>query len=94
MFFIIRSSWNGEVIGIIDERLVLPPEKVGKMINRYPHGGIMGTKLLIIINAILNDGLWKNKAWGWYEITQAEYETYRDLHGFHVIKYVPCRHLT
>jgi len=76
MFYTIRKRPDGEVLGIFSTREVL-----GFIPNNYPT-----TRDVDLITGIITkdlgmdiDSLWVD------EITQPEYETYRDLHQFHVI---------
>ena len=80
MYYIIRrrheiTKWvnaEGEVLGIFNASKVPIP-------HNYPSLQDGLTKI-VERNLNLTVGYWY-----WVKITQAEYETYRDLHGFHVI---------
>jgi len=76
MFYTIRKRPSGEVLGILSARKVL-----GFIPDNYP--AARDVDLIVgIITKDLDldiDDLWVD------EITQPEYETYRDLHQFHVI---------
>jgi len=71
MYYLIRWSRDDEVAGIMD---------TGSDILFYSNRGY-GT-LIVAIKEHFNT----ESHFGWERITQAEYETYRDLHGFEVIK--------
>ena len=87
MYLIIRSDVNWDVLGILDESTIRGPSDMNIESYSYAAYGrlghlVMDSDLMHFINANLGGF----EDWGWGRITQAEYETYRDLHGFHVIK--------
>ena len=78
MFLIIRSSYNdNEVLGILDQSEVL-----GIRVEEPSGENFIRAKLIRIIERTLSTNVMN---WYWEEITKAEYETYRYLHGFRVI---------
>ena len=69
---------NGEVLAILCMREVIILD--GRGSHPYWHN-IRD----LLITAVENDLNIDRKIWYFHQITQPEYETYRDLHGFHVI---------
>ncbi len=87
MYIIIRGDVNEDVLGILNESIIRDPSDMN--IESYSYAVydcidhlVMDSDLMDIISADLGGF----EDWGWERITQAEYETYRDLHEFHVIK--------
>ena len=81
-YYLIRSNETKEVFGILSKDNVLVKEDYDLIRqNEWAYFGAIVAKLEYITG--LNVGA-KNWYWIWEEITQAEYETYRDLHGFRV----------
>ena len=68
---------NGEVLAIlcVREVIILGSEN-------HPYGHNVRDRIVEIVEKDLNVD---RKIWYFHQITQPEYETYRDLHGFHVI---------
>ena len=90
MFYIIHSRLRSEVLGIVDEREVLDPDQVGNMIDpkvyhpgKYHIEDAMRDRLRYVIECNIESD---HSNWTWQEITEAEYGTYRVLHGFKVFK--------
>ena len=92
MFFLIRWKGSHEAIAIMDGDLLLTAEEIEKAFAPYkdlPPGSITaGTnelrwRLIDIVEQNVKAG---QVNWYWESISEAEYETYRDLHGFEVIK--------
>ena len=75
MFYLIRSRRTKEGLGIISVHEVLDSSDFTDFID-------IREWLIIVIeeNLTLN-----YRDWYFEQITQAEYETYRDLHGFRVL---------
>ncbi len=70
-FYLIRNRGTKDVLGILNVREVV------------------GTHTVITLNKIVNIIGWNlnlgpAERWNMEHISQAEYETYRDLHGFRV----------
>ena len=87
MYVMIRSDVNEDVLGILDESIIRDPSDMNiESYSYFVYGRlghlVMDSDLMHIISADLGGF----EDWGWEQITQAEYETYRDLHGFYVIK--------
>ena len=86
MYIIIHSNNDDrDVLGILDESTVRDPTDM--TIESYSYSKFSRTGPLVMDNKIMDDisadlGL---DEWCWVRITKAEYETYRDLYGFHVI---------
>ena len=72
MYYLIRWLNNNEVAGILNAR--------GDMLY-YSSVGVQ-SKIIVTIKEHFNT----DSHFRWERITQAEFETYRDLHGFEVIK--------
>ena len=70
-FYLIRNKGTKDVLGIINAREVVAPRTV-----------ITLNRIVSIIGRNLNLG--PAERWNMECISQAEYETYRDLHGFRV----------
>lgn len=87
MYIIIRSDVNWDVLGILDESTIRDPSDMNIKSYSYAVYGCLG-RLVMDNNLIhiIRVDLGGFEDWGWERITQAEYETYRDLHEFHVIK--------
>jgi len=91
MFFLIRegSGFDGyEVLGIVSDCDILTSEEYEDMITNYKHTGLLhtyyaGCVMTKRVQYIIQSNI-LIKHWSWEHITQAEYETYRDLHGFRV----------
>lgn len=91
MFYIIHNRLKSEVLGIVDEREVLDPDQVGNMIDlsvyhppgKYHIEDAMRDRLRHVIECNIES---YHTNWSWEEITEAEYGTYRVLHGFKVFK--------
>lgn len=96
MFFIVRTKSTKEILGIVDERMVLRPEVVDTMVDdlwrkwagHILHDGWISedcmraaTWTIIEKNVPVKH---RQDWWYWKEISQAEFETYRDLYGFKV----------
>ena len=98
MFFIVRTKSTKEILGIVDERMVLRPEAVGTMVDdlwRNWTGHILPDEWIsedcmraatwtVIEKNVVDSVKHCQDWWYWKEISQAEFETYRDLHGFKV----------
>jgi len=69
-----RRRRDGEVLAILYVREVMDLGSESWIDIRSPLVKIIEKDLNIV------------DKWYFHQITQAEYETYRDLHGFHVIK--------
>ena len=85
----IRSDVNEDVLGILDESTVRGPSDMNIESYSYSVYGRRGPDYLVMdgdLMRIITVDLGGFEDWGWERITQAEYETYRDLHGFYVIK--------
>ncbi len=89
MFFLIRDANYIEVLGIVNEHEVLESSEIDQeiarcakhgMLESYRKGNVMSVVLINIIRSNLN-----LEHWIWEGISQAEFETYRDLHGFRVL---------
>jgi hypothetical protein len=82
------TDWKNtmEVAGIMDTEAVLANDDFHKTYKRLGIKGdanILRTKLAkIVADNLQRDGFY----WYWEIISQAEYETYRDLHEFRVMK--------
>ena len=73
MHYLIRLKVTKDVLGIISAREVLgPSERITDSVKLY---------FIVQYNLNFGPGLWDME-----HISQAEYETYRDLHGFRVLK--------
>ena len=86
MYVMIRSDVNEDVLGILDESIIRDPSDMNiESYSYFVYGRlghlVMDSDLMHIISTDLGF-----EDWGWEQITQAEYETYRDLHEFYVIK--------
>jgi len=81
MYYLIRSYPSKEVLGLLSRADVLTEKEYEPYRECSPDiaCGCLHLRLRGIINACY--GNWTMEA-----ITQSEYETYRDLHGFKVIK--------
>ena len=66
---------NGEVLAILCMREVI-------ILGHHPYWRNLRDRIVEIVEKDLNVD---RKIWYFHQITQPEYETYRDLHGFHVI---------
>ena len=95
MFYLIREWRTKTVIGIMSEFEVLEPRDRLDIANELARGGskltidnLVARKLIDIVNWNMDNikpGLaaeWIYEMWNWEPISQAEYETYRDLHEF------------
>ena len=72
MHYLIRLKATKDVLGIISAREVLdPPERITDSMQLH---------LIVQSNLKFGPGHWDME-----HISQAEYETYRDLHGFRVL---------
>lgn len=92
MFIMIRSTErDNEVLAIFDENMLLNPndlkEFVIKNFSQTLNGSTGRSGILVMAAHILEivDSKLDTSDWGWEEITQAEFETYRDLHNFRVL---------
>lgn len=91
MFFLIRGSGgfgNNEVLGIVNDCDILTPEEYEDMIENYMQSALLdtyyaGCVMTKRVQYIIQSNI-KIMHWSWDNITQAEYETYRDLHEFTV----------
>jgi hypothetical protein len=91
MYYLIHNRLKSEVLGIVDEREVLDPDQVGNMIDlsvyhppgKYHIEDAMRDRLRHVIECNIES---YHTNWSWEEITEAEYGTYRVLHGFKVFK--------
>ncbi len=95
MYYLIRWKGSHEAIAIMDGDLLLTAEEIEKALAPFkdlkdlPPGYITtGTnelrwKLINIVEQNVKAG---QVNWYWESISEAEYETYRYLHGFEVIK--------
>ena len=92
MFLIIRTKSTKEILGIVDERMVLRRDTVDDLwrnwVDHKLHDGWISedcmraaTWKVIEKNVSVKH---RNDWWYWKEISQAEFETYRDLYGFKV----------
>ena len=72
MYYLIRWSRDDEVAGIMNTH---------DQILGYTSGSFQN-RLIATVKEHFNT----ESHFSWERITQAEYETYRDLHGFEVIK--------
>ena len=80
--YLVRSNKNKEVFGILSKDNVLVKEDYDYIReNEVSYFGAIKAKLEHIAGKNVGRDNWY---WYWEEITQAEYETYRDLHGFRV----------
>lgn len=80
-FYLIRSNKkNSKVFGILSESEVLTEEDY-EDIHWHRDFSALKAKLQYIAGQNVGCDNWY---WYWEEITQAEYETYRDLYGFKV----------
>ena len=92
MFFLIRWKGSHEAIAIMDDDLLLTAEEIEKALAPFkdlPPGCITtGTSELRwrLINIVEQNVKAGQVNWYWESISEAEYETYRYLHGFEVIK--------
>jgi len=96
MFFLIRHSTTQEVLGILNEREVLPDCDYLRITEAratvdYASAEREARKLVDIINGYVYYLLAENFSqeemtdiWYFQVISQAEFETYRDLHEFKV----------
>ena len=91
MYFLIHeagSVGDNEVLGIVNDRDILTPEEYEDMIENYKQNGWLDTYYIGCVMTKRVQYLIQSNIlimhWGWETITQAEYETYRDLHGFKV----------
>ena len=74
MYYLIRWSRDDEVAGIMD---------TGGNILFYSGGrSAFQNRLIVAVKEYFNT----ESHFSWERISQAEYGTYRDLHGFEVIK--------
>ena len=105
MFLLVRSSYHdNKVLGIINEaEIFAAPDyhEIEKMINARTEAGLafpsdaddaVMQRIARVVNRNLDVktvGDYNVPHWYWEEISQAEYETYRDLHGFRVFIKVP-----
>ena len=89
MYFLIRNATRSKVLGIVNEHEVLESSVIDQevarcakhgMLESYRNGNVMHAELINIIQVNLN-----LRHWTWESISQAEFETYRDLHGFRVL---------
>lgn len=82
-FYLIRSNQkSNKVFGILSESEVLTKEDYENIHwHELGYFSALKTKLEYIAGQNVGRDNWY---WYWEEITQAEYETYRDLHGFKV----------
>ena len=92
MFFLIRWKGSHEAIAIMDDALLLTAEEIEKALTHLkdlsPGSITAGTnelrwRLIDIVEQNVKAG---QVNWYWESISEAEYGTYRDLHGFEVIK--------
>ena len=81
MFYVVRSYPSKEVLGLLNRAEVLTEKEYEPYRECSPDiaCGCLQLRFRRIINAHYGN-------WTLEVITQAEYETYRDLHGFKVIK--------
>ncbi len=75
MFYLIRSKATKEVLGILSVNEVLDDFDVVDYVD-------IKEQLITVVEANIS---LKYNRWYFQYITQAEYETYRDLHGFRVL---------
>lgn len=105
MFYLVRSSYHdNKVLGIINEAEIFAAsdyheiEELSK--TRIPAGLVLPSDVTDAVMQRLADVVSRNldvktvgdytiPHWYWEEISQAEYETYRDLYGFRVFIKVP-----
>ena len=81
-YYLVRSNTTKEVLGILSRDNVLVKEDYDDIRdNGLVYFGAVKAKLEHIAGKNVGRDNWY---WYWEEITQAEYETYRDLHGFRV----------
>ncbi len=95
MFYLIRWTRTKEVAGILNTEAVLSDVDFANALsacialNEQPPLALTGslreirTDLVQIVGRNLNCS---QLYWYWESISQAEYETYRDLHEFRVMK--------
>ena len=92
MYYLIRWKGSHEAIAIMDGYLLLTAEEIEKALAPFkglPPGYITtGTNELRwrLINIVEQHVKAGQVNWYWESISEAVYETYRDLHGFEVIK--------
>ena len=80
-YYLIRIHVTNEVYGILSESAVFL--QIDYDYIRENELEYFGIKAKLERIASENVGI-ENGCWCWEEITQAEYETYRDLYGFRV----------
>lgn len=90
MFIMIRSTEkDNDVLAIFDENMLLNPDDLKEFgAENYSRAVSFGKSGIIIMSAHIVeivDSKLDISDWVWEEITQAEFETYRDLHKFRVL---------
>ena len=83
MFYLIRWTSTKEVAGIMNTEAVLSDVDFAKAFSKLDTSDAIRSKLIQIVGWNLNSN---QRNWHGEPISQAEYETYRDLHEFKVMK--------
>ncbi len=91
MFYLIRWTRTKEVAGIMNTEEALGDSDFAKAFSELRKrsrsvidcNNVIRAKLIAVVGWNLQCG---QRYWYWEHISQAEYETYRDLHEFKVVK--------